>query len=195
MTDFVDAAHAKRLKFRALLARKEMTVMPGGFSPLLAAMAERAGFEAYFVAGSQMSSWLYAVPDTGVLSLRDIVDHARHVAARTSIPILLDADTGFGNAANVWFSVEEIVRSGVAGLQIEDQEAPKKSATMAGRRCVSKAEHVGKLKAAVAARNEMDPEFVICAPSRRSRRRCSRCRPIPSSRRRPTPSTRTSALA
>lgn len=163
MSDFVDAAHAKRLKFRALLNRTEMTVMPGGFSPLLAAMAERVGFEAYFVAGSQMSSWLFAVPDTGVLSLRDIVDHARHVAAHTTIPILLDADTGFGNAANVWFSVEEIVRSGVAGLQIEDQEAPKKSGTGGGRRCISIDEAVGKYRAAVAARDTLDPAFVVCA--------------------------------
>lgn len=160
---FVDPVKQKRLKFRELLARDQMTVMCGGVSPILARVAQEAGFEAFFVAGSQMSGFLFGVPDTGVIGLRDIVDHARHVAAATDIPILLDADTGFGNAANVWFSVKEIVRTGVAALQIEDQEAPKKSGTGAGRRCISIDEAVGKYRAAVAARNEVDPDFVICA--------------------------------
>lgn len=160
---FVDPVKRKRLKFRELLTRPQMTTMCGGFSPMLARVAQEAGFEAFFVAGSQMSGFLFGVPDTGVIGLRDIVDHARHVAARTDIPILLDADTGFGNAANVWYSVQEIVRSGVAALQIEDQEAPKKSGTGGGRRCISIDEAVGKYRAAVAARNEVDPDFVICA--------------------------------
>jgi 2-methylisocitrate lyase-like PEP mutase family enzyme len=126
-------------------------------------MAEVIGFEAFFIAGSQTSAFLYGVPDTGVLGLRDMVDHARHVAARTSIPILVDGDTGYGNAVNVHFAVQEFVRSGVAAVNIEDQEAPKKSATMAGRRCISQAEMIGKIRAAVAAKNEIDPDFVICA--------------------------------
>jgi 2-methylisocitrate lyase-like PEP mutase family enzyme len=92
-----------------------------------------------------------------------MVDHTRHVQARTSIPILVDADTGYGNATNVYFAVQEFVRAGVAGIQIEDQEAPKKSATMAGRRVIPLDEALGKVKAAVAARNALDPEFVVCA--------------------------------
>lgn len=164
MTDeTVNEAQRKRRRFRELLARDRLTVMPGGFSPLYARMAEEIGFESFFLAGSQMSSFLYGVPDTGIMGLRDVVDHARHVAARTEIPILLDADTGFGNAINVHYAVQECVRSGVAGLQLEDQEAPKKSGTSAGRRCISTDEAVGKIQAAVAARNEIDPEFVICA--------------------------------
>jgi 2-methylisocitrate lyase-like PEP mutase family enzyme len=95
--------------------------------------------------------------------LRDVVDHARHVAAHTSIPLLLDADTGFGNAVNVHYSVQEIVRCGVAALNIEDQEAPKKSPTGGGRRCVPLEEAAGKVAAAVAARDAVDPSFVICA--------------------------------
>jgi 2-methylisocitrate lyase-like PEP mutase family enzyme len=85
------------------------------------------------------------------------------MAARTTIPIFIDADTGFGNAVNVHYTVQECVRAGVAGLQIEDQEAPKKSSTNAGRRCIPLDEAVGKIQAAVAARDEIDPEFVICA--------------------------------
>jgi 2-methylisocitrate lyase-like PEP mutase family enzyme len=77
--------------------------------------------------------------------------------------MLLDADTGFGNAVNVHYSVQEIVRSGVAALNIEDQEAPKKSPTGGGRRCIPLDEAVGKVRAAVAARDAIDPSFVICA--------------------------------
>lgn len=148
---------------RERLKRPELLVMPGGFSPVLAKMAEVIGFEAYFVAGSQTSAFLYGVPDVGLLGLRDMVDHVRHVAARTTIPIMADADTGYGNAVSVHFAVQEFVRAGVAAINIEDQEAPKKSATSAGRRCISRAEAIGKIQAAVAAKNEIDPDFVICA--------------------------------
>lgn len=151
------------VRLRALLARPDLIVMPGGFSPLLAKMAEAIGFEAYFLAGSQTSAFLYGVPDVGLLGLRDMVDHARHLAARCSIPILVDADTGYGNAVSVYFAVQEFVRAGVAAINIEDQEAPKKSATSAGRRCVSKEEAIGKIRAAVAAKDAVDPDFVICA--------------------------------
>ncbi|HZT51202.1 MAG TPA: isocitrate lyase/PEP mutase family protein [Stellaceae bacterium] len=158
-----DMVREKRVRFRALLRRKALTLMPGGFSPLYARMAQEAGFESFFLAGSQLSSVLYGVPDNGIIGLRDLVDHARHMAARTDIPILVDADTGFGNAINVFYAVQEIVRSGVAALQIEDQEAPKKSGTAAGRRLIPLEEAVGKIKAAVAARDAADPEFAICA--------------------------------
>lgn len=156
-------AHAKREQFRRILERPALTIMPGGFSPLYARMAESIGFECFFVAGSQTSAFLYGVPDAGVIGLRDIADHVRHVAARTGIPIFVDCDTGFGNAVNVTYTVAEIVRTGAAGLQIEDQEAPKKSGTAAGRRCIPQDEAVGKIRAAVAARDELDEAFVICA--------------------------------
>src|SRR5262245_60981955 len=163
MSEFIDEARRKRLALRALLAGQELVVMPGGFSPVYARMAQEIGFRCFFLAGSQMSGFLLVVPDTGILGLRDVVDHARHAAASTTIPLLLDADTGFGNAVNVHFSVQEIVRSGVAALNIEDQEAPKKSPTGGGRRCIPLDEAVGKVRAAVAARNAIDPSFVICA--------------------------------
>lgn len=158
-----DAVREKRRTFRHLLKRDKLTVMPGGFSPLYARLAQEAGFESFFLAGSQLSNVLYGVPDNGLVGLKEVCDHARAVAARTDIPMFVDADTGFGNAVNVYYAVQEIVRTGVAALQIEDQEAPKKSGTVAGRRCISTDEAVGKYRAAVAARNEIDPEFVICA--------------------------------
>jgi 2-methylisocitrate lyase-like PEP mutase family enzyme len=154
---------SKGARLRELLRRDELLVMPGGFSPLFACMTELAGFEAFFMAGSQTSAFLYGVPDVGIIGLRDMVDHARHVTGRCDIPIMVDADTGFGNAVGVYFAVQEYIRAGAAALNIEDQEAPKKSGTGAGRRCISRAEAMGKLKAAVAARDELDPDFVICA--------------------------------
>ncbi|MGZ5829162.1 MAG: isocitrate lyase/phosphoenolpyruvate mutase family protein, partial [Xanthobacteraceae bacterium] len=132
--DWADEAHRKRVQFRNLLNSDRVVVMPGGFSPVYARMAQEIGFECFFLAGSQMSGFLLGVPDAGILGLRDIVDHARHAAAHTSIPLLLDADTGFGNAVNTHYSVQEIVRCGVAALNIEDQEAPKRSPTGGGRR-------------------------------------------------------------
>ena len=128
MTDTLDHPHAQRRKFRELLARPQLTVMPGGFSPLYARMAEEIGFETFFVAGSQTAAFLYGVPDNGIIGLREIAEHVRHVAARAGIPILVDCDTGYGNAVNVTFAVEEIIRTGAAAMSLEDQEAPKKSA-------------------------------------------------------------------
>lgn len=160
---YAEEISRKRRKFREILQSPKLTVMPGGFSPVYARIAEEAGFDCFFVAGSQMSAYLLGVPDAGIIGLRDVVDHARHCAAQSGIPILLDTDTGFGNAVNVHFTVKEVIRSGVAALQIEDQEAPKKSGTQAGRRCVPIDEAIGKYRAAVAARDETDPDFVICA--------------------------------
>ena len=161
--DHTSPARRKRLAFRALLQRPGMTVMPGGFSPIYARAAHMAGFECFFAAGSQMSAYLLGVPDTGIIGLRDMADHARHMATRSDIPILLDGDTGFGNAVNVYYTVQEMVNAGVAAMSFEDQEAPKKSGTSAGRRCISTAEMVGKLQAAAAARDEIDPAFSIVA--------------------------------
>ena len=158
-----DGASKPTTRLRALLQAPEPLIMPGGFSPLLARMAELAGFEAFFLAGSQTASFLYGLPDVGIMGLRDLVDHARHLTARCNIPVFADADTGYGNAVGVYFTVQEYVRAGVAGLHIEDQEAPKKSGIYAGRRCIPADEAVGKYRAAVAARDALDPDFVVCA--------------------------------
>ncbi|HEY7061049.1 MAG TPA: isocitrate lyase/PEP mutase family protein [Chloroflexota bacterium] len=157
------AAQRKTTRFRELLRRGGPLLIPGGFSPLFAKMTEMVGFEAFFLAGSQTSAFLYGLPDVGIMGMRDMVDHARHVAARCDIPIFVDADTGFGNAVEVYYTTQEYVRAGAAGLHIEDQEAPKKSGTTAGRRCIAVEEAVGKYRAAVAARDALDPDFVVCA--------------------------------
>src|SRR4051812_28846643 len=150
-------------RFRALLKSPELLVMPGGFSPLHARMAEALGYEAFFMAGSQIAAYLYGYPDVGLIGLSEMVEAARRLAAGTNIAIFADADTGYGNAVSAYHTVQEYIRAGAAGLHLEDQEAPKKSGTLAGRRLISLEEAIGKYKAAVAARNELDPDFVIIA--------------------------------
>ncbi|OGQ79037.1 MAG: hypothetical protein A3F90_07260 [Deltaproteobacteria bacterium RIFCSPLOWO2_12_FULL_60_19] len=150
-------------RFRELLKRPELLVMPGGFGPLHARMAEALGYEAFFMAGSQIAAYLYGLPDVGLIGFREMLEAARRLATGSNIAIFADADTGYGNAVNVHYTVQQYLRAGVAGLHIEDQEAPKKSGTLAGRRLISLDEAIGKYQAAVAAKNELDPDFVICA--------------------------------
>jgi 2-methylisocitrate lyase-like PEP mutase family enzyme len=153
----------KARKLRDAIRRKEILLIPGGFSPLHARLCERLGFEAFFMSGSQVAAYLFALPDVGLLSMRDMVDAVRRLAAGSEIPVLADADTGFGNAINVRHTVQEYIQAGAAGLHIEDQEFPKRSGTKSGRRCISLQEAAGKYRAAVDAARELDPDFVICA--------------------------------
>lgn len=150
-------------RFRELLERSELLVMPGGFSPFHARMAQVLGYEAFFMSGSQVAAYIYGLPDVGLIGFPEMLEAARRLAVGCDIPIFADADTGYGNAVNVHYTVQNFIRAGVAGLHIEDQEAPKKSGTLAGRRCISLDEAIGKYKAAVAAKKEIDPDFIVCA--------------------------------
>ncbi len=150
-------------RFRELLKRPELLVMSGGFSPLHARMSEVLGYEAFFMSGSQVAAYVYGYPDVGLLGLNEMVESVRRITNVTQFPIFADADTGYGNAVNVHYTVQAYIRAGAAGLHIEDQEAPKKSGTLAGRRLISVEEAVGKYKAAVEAKKELDADFVVCA--------------------------------
>jgi 2-methylisocitrate lyase-like PEP mutase family enzyme len=150
-------------KLAESLRRPELLVMSGGFSPLHARMSEVLGYEAFFMSGSQVAAFVYGYPDVGLLGLHEMVESVRRITNVTGIPVFADADTGYGNAVNVYYTVQAYIRAGAAGLHIEDQEAPKKSGTLAGRRLISAEEAIGKYKAAVAAKRELDPDFVVCA--------------------------------
>ena len=150
-------------RFRELLHGRELLVMSGGFSPLHARMSEVLGYEAFFMSGSQVCAYVYGYPDVGLLGLSEMSEAVRRLTVACNIPIFADADTGYGNAVNAYHTVQAYIRAGAAGLHIEDQEAPKKSGTLAGRRLISREEAIGKFKAAVAAKKELDPDFVICA--------------------------------
>jgi 2-methylisocitrate lyase-like PEP mutase family enzyme len=150
-------------KLSELLKRREILVMSGGFSPLHARMSEFLGYEAFFMSGSQVCAYVYGYPDVGLIGLSEMSEAVRRITNVTAIPIFADADTGYGNAVNVYHTVQAYIRAGAAGLHIEDQEAPKKSGTLAGRRLISREEAIGKFKAALAAKKELDPDFVVCA--------------------------------
>ena len=150
-------------KLAELLKRREILVMSGGFSPLHARMSEVLGYEAFFMSGSQVCAYVYGYPDVGLIGLSEMSEAVRRITNVTAIPIFADADTGYGNAVNVYHTVQAYIRAGAAGLHIEDQEAPKKSGTLAGRRLISREEAIGKFKAAVAAKKELDPDLVVCA--------------------------------
>jgi methylisocitrate lyase len=134
--------------------------LPGVFNPLVARMAERLGFKAVYLSGAALSASM-AVPDVGLLSLAEFVDHARTITRATSLPLLCDADTGFGEALNVERTVRLFEEAGAAGIHLEDQVMPKRCGHLSGKQLVSAEEMAAKVRAAVAARR--DPDFVIMA--------------------------------
>src|SRR4029077_12343249 len=109
-------------RFAELLKRPELLVMSGGFSPLHARMSEVLGYEAFFMSGSQVCAYVYGYPDVGLVGLSEMVEAVRRLTAACNIPIFADADTGYGNAVNVYHTVQAYIRAGAAGLHIEDQE-------------------------------------------------------------------------
>jgi methylisocitrate lyase len=152
-------------KLREIFYRPGLTIVPGGSTPYHAMLTERAGYEAFYMSGSMTSGWTIGWPDVGVISMKEMADNAGRIARTVNIPVFADIDTGYGNALNVYRSIKEYISQGVAGVHLEDQDFPKKSGSMAGRRLISTDEAVGKYKAAIDARNELDPNFVIVARS------------------------------
>ena len=150
-------------RLQRLLRDPKLLLMPGGFSPAAARMCEVAGFQSFFLAGSQTAAFVLGLPDVGIMGREEMTQAAQRCAAGCNIPIFVDADTGYGNALNVYHAVQGYIRAGAAGLHIEDQEFPKRSGTAGGRKCIPMDEAIGKYKAAVAAKQELDPDFVVCA--------------------------------
>ncbi|MBP2641287.1 MAG: phosphonomutase-like enzyme [Firmicutes bacterium] len=151
----------KTTQLRQLLKAKEILVAPGAHDALSARIIDKAGFNAiYFTGYGQAASYL-GTPDVGLLTMTEMATRVRNFAAAVNIPVIADGDTGFGNAINVMRTVREYEAAGAAAIQLEDQVAPKKCGHMLGRKVVPMEEMVGKIKAAVAARQ--DPDFVIIA--------------------------------
>ncbi len=148
-------------RLRALFS-DHTVLMPGAINALSARLIERCGFEAMYLSGAVLSNSVIGLPDVGVATLSEAVHHATRCAAVTSLPILMDADTGFGSAAeNAARTVEEYERAGLAGLHLEDQEFPKRCGHLPGKSLVSTDEFVARVAAAARARR--DPAFVIVA--------------------------------
>ncbi len=147
-------------KFRERLSQGRIVVAPGTGDALGARLVEQAGFEAVYMSGYAVES-TYGKPDVGLLTLTEMAQRAAQIADVVSIPLVADADTGYGNAVNVVRTVREFERAGVSVLQFEDQALPKKCGSMTGKALVGTAEMVGKIKAALDARQ--DESFLVIA--------------------------------
>lgn len=146
-------------RLRRLLDRQTV-VLPGAFNALTAIQIERAGFEALYISGAGLSA-ARGLPDLGLLSMTEVVSDAAAIARAVTIPALIDADTGFGSALNVMRTVEQCEAAGLAGIQLEDQELPKRCGHLPGKVLVSTSEMAGKVRAACRARKGRD--FLIVA--------------------------------
>lgn len=152
----------KRKLLRQRLTQGDMIAAPGIYDAYGARFVEQAGFECVYMTGNGVSASLLGRPDVGLVDLTLFAAHAHRAAACVNIPLLCDADTGYGNAVNVAHTVREFEAAGVAGIHIEDQVMPKRCGHMPGSRpVVSMAEHAGKIESAVAARR--DEDFIIIA--------------------------------
>ena len=156
-----NAAMPARTRVGAILEREGSIVFPGVYDTLSAMIVERAGFPMTFISGYSVAATAIGEPDLGLLTQTEIVERARRVCGSVKIPILVDADTGYGNPLNVIRTVNELISAGAAGCFLEDQVWPKKCGHMRGKRVIERDEYVNKIRAAVEARAGRD--FFIVA--------------------------------
>jgi 2-methylisocitrate lyase-like PEP mutase family enzyme len=149
-----------RQTFKQLLQRDRLLVAPGCFDGLSARLIQEAGFEAAYLSGGAVARSM-GIPDIGLVTLSEVIDRAAQVASVVNIPIIADADTGYGNAINLVRAVREFERSGVAAIHIEDQITPKRCGHLDGKEVIPLEEMGKKLEAALASRT--DPDFCIIA--------------------------------
>ena len=150
-----------RGRLREMLARPEPLLAPGAYDSLSARLIEQAGFEVVYMTGFGTSASLLGRPDVGLLSFGEMVDNARRIAHAVDVPVIADADDGYGSPINVIRTVQEYEAAGVAAIHIEDQVAPKKCGHMQNKHVVEADEMVQKVRAAVEARRSDD--FLIIA--------------------------------
>jgi 2-methylisocitrate lyase-like PEP mutase family enzyme len=149
-------------QLRQLLTSSPL-VVPGCYDALSAKVLERAGFPAVYMTGYGTSLALLGLPDAGLATMSEMHLNARYIANAVAVPVIADADNGYGNAINVMRTVREYIQTGVAGIHIEDQAIPKRCGHVAGRRVIPIEEAVGKYRAAAAVRRDLDPDFVLIA--------------------------------
>src|ERR1700676_4151880 len=147
-------------RLKTLFQRPALFVLAGVINPIGAKMAEALGYDAFYMSGGNTSAHQLGWHDSGT-SMRDMVDNARKIVLTVQIPVFADADTGYGDAISTHYTVREYIQAGIAGAHIEDQTFPPKSGPR--RRCISIQEMVGKLRAAMDAKQALDPDFVIMA--------------------------------
>lgn len=153
-------ASAKRADFRAALASGELIRMPGAFNPLSAALIEDRGFEGVYISGAVLSADL-GLPDIGLTTLTEVAQRGAQIARVTSLPTLIDADTGFGEPMNVARTVQILEDAGIGGMHLEDQVNPKRCGHLDGKEVVDESTALKRIRAAVQGRR--DPDFLIMA--------------------------------
>ncbi len=144
-----------------MLKSKKPFVIPGVYDALGAKIAQKVGFEAMFQTGYGTSATLFGMPDYGFIGATETIDNARRICRAVSVPVIIDSDTGYGNALSVWKLVNELESAGAAGIFLEDQRWPKRCGHMQGKEVVAQEEYTEKLSAALDARESKD--FIIVA--------------------------------
>ena len=147
-------------KIRDALQQKGVLVMPGVYDCLSAKIASRSGFEVIFITGYSVSATFLGEPDFGLLTQTELLAASQRICSVTPLPVIVDADTGYGNAVNVIRTVRELIRGGAAGMFLEDQIWPKRCGHMKGKQVVALEEYLKKLRAAVDARGK-DDFFIV----------------------------------
>ena len=148
-------------QLRKLLRQRKAVLLPGAANALAARVIEDIGFKAIYVTGAGVANTFLGVPDIGLLSVTELASHVSAMREAVALPLIIDADTGFGNAINVTRTIQTLERSGANAIQLEDQEFPKRCGHFFGKSVISRAEMMQKIHAAVDAR--VDPELVIVA--------------------------------
>ena len=141
---------------RARLTRPPIVIAPGVYDPLTSLIAERAGFEALYVSGAAIAYTRLGRPDIGLVSMTEVADTVALIRDRVAAPLVVDADTGYGNALNVERTVRLLERAGASAIQLEDQDFPKRCGHLDGKTLIAAPEMVGKIKAAVNSRADAD---------------------------------------
>jgi methylisocitrate lyase len=150
-----------RTRVQSILDEHQAIVFPGVYDTLSAKLAARAGFPMAFISGYSVAATAIGEPDLGLLTQTEIVDQARRVCRSVEIPIIVDADTGYGNPLNVVRTIRELIDAGAAGCFLEDQQWPKKCGHMRGKRVIEREEYLDKIRAAIDTRGKSD--FFIVA--------------------------------
>jgi 2-methylisocitrate lyase-like PEP mutase family enzyme len=150
-------------RLREQITAEDLLVCPGVHDPLTAAVADTVGFEAIYMTGYGTSLSQTGYPDAGLITMPEIIDNAANIQERIGVPLIADADNGYGNATNVIRTVREYIKAGVGAIHIEDQTFPKRCGHTKGRQVIDREEAVGKIAAAADVRDNRGEEFVLIA--------------------------------
>jgi len=153
--------HSTKQQLRALADARRGVVVPGAFNALSARVVADLGFEAIYVTGAGVTNMWFGLPDQAFMGLTDVADHTARIRDAVELPLIVDADTGFGNALNTYHAVRVLERAGADCIQLEDQVSPKRCGHFNGKAVIETSEMLGKIRAATDARR--DPDLLIMA--------------------------------